>query len=302
MYNLSSGDEYFMKKVLSAFICLLLLVLSSISAFAEVKDTDSSTGINIFDATYPIRNLEDITIPDNTVNFYCYGNNIDPEVSMTFTDEVTLEKKTLGFTSGKVNSINLPSKNDYDLFLRYTNGGQSCTGNNYNHTGGEYEMVRIRPAKFIEGLNNNGTYTYVYDNGITHTYNFTMESYEYNSILVIVSGAAINVVAPDQYGMVNIVVSKKIGEVTYCSDRFEIETVDGFSCSSSELEYYLKGITMGDVDKDGYVDIYDATFMQKYCIGLEQLDMITERCADVNGDGRYNILDATEIQKALAGI
>ena len=291
-----------MKKILSVIICLMLITSGSISAFAQKTDTDNSTGINYYDATYPIRNLENITIPNNTVHFYSYGNGLDPEASITFTDEVTLKEITLGYTKGKVNSLYLPSKNNYDLFMNHKDGGCSCRSQNYNNTGGQYEKVRIRPSRFINELNNDGTYTYVYDNGITHKYNFTIESNSYHSTLIIISGAAINIVAPDMYGMVEIVVSKKVADEASCYSYINIATNEYENSSWGDLSYYLKGITIGDVDKNGYVDIYDATHMQKYCAGLTTFGMIEERCCDINGDGKYDITDATNIQKALAGL
>lgn len=58
---------------------------------------------------------------------------------------------------------------------------------------------------------------------------------------------------------------------------------------------------IGDADCDNQLSIKDATYIQKFCVGLEK-DSNTY-CAsnfnDFNGDGMVNIIDATEIQKAL---
>ena len=56
-------------------------------------------------------------------------------------------------------------------------------------------------------------------------------------------------------------------------------------------------IRLGDVNGDGYIDVLDATLIQKYSsgkctLGQEQLDR-----ADVNGDGEIDVLDAALIQK-----
>ncbi len=57
-----------------------------------------------------------------------------------------------------------------------------------------------------------------------------------------------------------------------------------------------------DVDRDGKVDINDATYMQKVLVGIEGRPFNFSGYGDVNGDGRINISDATEIQMYLAGI
>lgn len=63
-----------------------------------------------------------------------------------------------------------------------------------------------------------------------------------------------------------------------------------------EVSTYEKG----DANKDGRVNIIDATTIQKHLAQLITLDESNLVLADANGDGRVNILDATHIQKFLA--
>ena len=58
----------------------------------------------------------------------------------------------------------------------------------------------------------------------------------------------------------------------------------------------------GDADGDGDVNIIDATFVQRYDIGILLLTPINEEAADVDGDGSINIIDATFIQRYVLGI
>ena len=60
--------------------------------------------------------------------------------------------------------------------------------------------------------------------------------------------------------------------------------------------------TMGDVNKDGVVNVVDATKIMKYSAELIDETEINLKYADVNGDGIVNVTDATAVQKALAGI
>ena len=53
----------------------------------------------------------------------------------------------------------------------------------------------------------------------------------------------------------------------------------------------------GDVNRDGVIDIIDATLVQKYSVDKATLDNEQKILGDVNGDGEVDILDATLVQK-----
>ncbi len=57
----------------------------------------------------------------------------------------------------------------------------------------------------------------------------------------------------------------------------------------------------GDVNKDGVIDISDATLLQKSIVSLSTLDDLSKLLADVNGDGVLTVRDASMIQKYIAG-
>ena len=59
---------------------------------------------------------------------------------------------------------------------------------------------------------------------------------------------------------------------------------------------------LGDVNLDGQVNIADATLVQKYSIGLEELSPVALLNADFNQNSMVNITDATDIQKKVAGL
>lgn len=67
-----------------------------------------------------------------------------------------------------------------------------------------------------------------------------------------------------------------------------------------EIEPEEKKI-IGDVNGDNSVDILDATVVQKYSAGKENLSEEQLEVADVKNDNNVDILDATEIQKFAAG-
>lgn len=61
------------------------------------------------------------------------------------------------------------------------------------------------------------------------------------------------------------------------------------------------GVLLGDVDGDGFVNIFDASAIQKR-IANAAVSTFNVQAADVDGDGEITIFDASLIQKFLAGI
>ena len=57
---------------------------------------------------------------------------------------------------------------------------------------------------------------------------------------------------------------------------------------------------IGDVNRDGLVQVDDATLVQKAVAELVVLDEKQQKAADVTGDGKITIDDATLIQKYVA--
>ncbi len=58
----------------------------------------------------------------------------------------------------------------------------------------------------------------------------------------------------------------------------------------------------GDVDKNGFINVSDATIIQKSLAGLTVLDEEQQKLSDYDLSGNINVSDATKIQKVIAGI
>ena len=69
----------------------------------------------------------------------------------------------------------------------------------------------------------------------------------------------------------------------------------------SNIENDPKG-KIGDSDLDGEVTILDATNIQRYLVGLADMDSIGQYLADTDVDGEVTILDATAIQRWLVSL
>jgi len=59
---------------------------------------------------------------------------------------------------------------------------------------------------------------------------------------------------------------------------------------------------LGDVNKDGKLNIRDATLIQKAIAKMETLDESQNTLADFDQNGKVNVKDATAIQKKIAGL
>lgn len=70
----------------------------------------------------------------------------------------------------------------------------------------------------------------------------------------------------------------------------------GYNCT------YETTIEQGDVNKDGTLNVRDATAIQKHLASIVTLDDKALSVADFDGDMRISVRDATAIQKKLAGI
>lgn len=82
------------------------------------------------------------------------------------------------------------------------------------------------------------------------------------------------------------------------SDSAESSAATDSTDSSVSSEEAL----LGDADKNGKVNIKDATLIQKYSAKLVEIAESDMYVADVNSDGKVNIKDATSIQKFVANI
>lgn len=94
-----------------------------------------------------------------------------------------------------------------------------------------------------------------------------------------------------QKSMIGHYIAVKVvyGDKSVVSEEFQIE------------EAKNTGL-LGDATEDGIINIMDATIVQKYLAGLQELTASQLRLADVDGSGIVDIKDATAIQKYLAGL
>ena len=72
--------------------------------------------------------------------------------------------------------------------------------------------------------------------------------------------------------------------------------------ANSNVIRNAKIFAIGDVNSDGDISVVDATLVQKYIVGLENLKDFQKKSADVNDNNEISVVDATLIQKYIVGL
>lgn len=72
--------------------------------------------------------------------------------------------------------------------------------------------------------------------------------------------------------------------------------------ANSDVIRNAKIFAIGDVNSDGDISVVDATLVQKYIVGLENLKDFQKKSADVNYNNEISVVDATLIQKYIVGL
>ena len=107
------------------------------------------------------------------------------------------------------------------------------------------------------------------------------------------------------YGVYNVKENKFYGLECFADDPDDLLLIKP-ECSLDYSEYdgliealaeANVGYLTGDVNRDGNVDILDATAIQKYSVNKTDLDDDQLEFSDVNSDGAVDVFDATAIQR-----
>lgn len=259
------------------------------------------------------KKITQTTQQDGQLVFYSYNVPDNTTAFLKMTDDETSARKTYKFGD----FYNHPRS--YDLgkkcfstmlgaMIRSNGGFGSAPSVDLRHSGGRYEKLRIKLSDYSSYFNSDGSKTKSVNHYGDHKFVFREEEPDqygsiFSSVLCIFSGGAVNHVVPNSKGEVEIYVSAKIGEGVCFSTEFLHEIrKDGYSMGSGggTSVSYLKGLTIGDSDSDGFVQVSDVTDIQRFSANMISFDAAQKRCADVNRDGVIDITDATELQVYLA--
>lgn len=285
-----------MKKIISITLCIIFILLGTITANAA----ETFSGV-ISQKPYFELVGEKVYVPNNTILKYAYNIPSDYQYYLQLRNRKdssnTIDIKFTDCNKGTklVSGVNA----EYEIFSYNSNsGGSTCNPHSYNDTGAYYQRVKVKLSDFCKYFNEDGSHTYTIERiNDTHNYDFT-DGTTYKSGLIITSGAAMTAVIPNRDGTAEFYIKLSAGKsdvefYTTLSAYFEPTT---YGTSSNEASLYLG---MGNVNLDYCLDINDATDIQKTLVNNGNANKLYRFLADVNGDGVASILDATALQKAL---
>ncbi len=286
------------KKLLSLVICILMIVMSTVYAFAvETEETavQAEPDLQVLGDT--------ITLKDNQVMYTTYNltenhqwgimleNNNEDGASITRMFRDCVDEPQI---------INTEEGTTYELWTCDASGRSGTQTARFATTGGEYVKVRLKLNAISDYFNEDGSHT-----KSDHNYHFGDEERvgksRYSAGLAIKSGGVITGVAPDENGFVEFYVCTDINVSTnYFTDySYTIHYENGrivYGGGGGTNGGSVHGFRIGSVDGSYGVYIKDATKVQMYTSKLTEFDGMQEFRADVDRDGKVNIVDATKIQ------
>ena len=296
-------------KKISAIAMCGVLTVGSVLMTGAVSDDENHKDFEVTGTTQKISNNQIFVTTTG------YTENTDKNFGAKF--QTTEEKDYDIWFKDCINApkfVNLPKG---EKFVKYmmTQGhgyfGNVQTFYQFDKTGGEYVKVKIKLSDFSRLFNENGTMTSELSDGSYKDFDFTYEDFETDSIGVncyaesgayATSGGAVTSFAPDKDGYAEIYVSRQLGVDTKVMSYRYCRLKDGAHCDYGIIGDTLVGLTCGDTDLSGYISVTDATFVQKYVVGIEDFDKLQLFNSDVNDDGEISVVDATLIQKYIVGL
>ena len=284
------------KKLISAILCAALATTSIVSISAA--DTDNYTS----GASYRCKVLGTTEFPNNYAGFYRSSSNPEANLYVQFYKNTTntdtrelVYEQPLDFADKTLTKKYLSDQNGYRYLI---SGGGNFANKVYpSKAGGTYEKIKVKLSDFSDYFNDNGTYTKNCDRCGSHDYNFSDEGNGFSSSLIILSGGIFSLVSPDNSGYVEFYISTKLGEDSKFMTDFSHSVPGHFSWGGGTVGREFRGLTIGDVDKSGYISLNDAIFIQKYQLGMDTFDELSTRNADANRDGEINLKDTIKVQK-----
>lgn len=166
----------------------------------------------------------------------------------------------------------------------------------------------------IDGLADTigGPYLSMSSDQFTHTRNeisFTtvspMTDAEYGvTSLLPISGFCALDRTPENWGItVREIAPDELPEPYLCTEYYSMTDIYGNVTDVSDVVTASgSAAVLGDVDGDGDVAVFDATFIQRYLVGIPLQFELNEAVSDTDADGSVTVFDATYIQRWLVGL
>ncbi len=286
------------KKLLSLAIAVLLAVMGTVYAYAvETEDVlvSAEPDIQVLGDTFTLKDDQVMYTTYNLTENHQWGimleNNNEDGASITRMFRDCVDEPQV---------INTEKGTSYELWSCDDSSRGGTQTVRFATTGGEYVKVRAKLNAVNDYFNEDGSHTTSKHTFYFGDVEYVGKS-QYSAGLAIVSGGVINGVAPDKNGFVEFYVCTDMNVSTrYFTDySWKIHKETGgisYGGGGGTNGGSLHGFRIGSVDGSYGVYIKDATNVQMYATKLKDFDDMQKFRADVDRDGVVNILDATKIQ------
>ena len=289
------------KKIIPITLSVAMMINTAVLPASAAQKPVANPGFSVISST---------TQKDGEVVFYSFNvpSNSMAKVTIEYT---SAEKKITYYCKDFYNHPQpyMLGKQLFKTMIGIQTPGSGVSGSapdlDLRHSGGKYELVKFKLSDFDDYFSEDGTCKVTYF-GKTYVHDFTdhttAEGDIYSSCLFIYSDGAINHVVPDKNGEVQAYLSTKIGEPARFTTNFHysIRSDGHFGGGGGCSGRILRGLTIGDCDLSGYMDISDVTTLQMYAASQLSFNKLQVRNGDIDRNKTIDITDATMLQQALA--
>lgn len=291
------------KKFLALAISVLMIAMSTVYAFAVETENvlvQAEPDLQVLGDTITLKDNQVMYATYNLTENHQWGvnlsNNNEDGASITRLFRDCVDEPLV---------INTEKGASYDLYTISSSSKGGAQTVKFDTTGGEYVKVRAKLSAVSGYFNEDGSHTTSRHTFYFGDVEYDGKS-EYTSVLAIKSGGVITGVAPDKNGFVEFYVCTDINVSTnfYTDYSWEIHKEnDGitYGGGGGTNGGSIHGFRIGSVNGSYGVYIKDATSVQMYATKLMAFDNMQKFRADVDRDGKINIVDATKIQLYVAG-
>lgn len=227
-------------------------------------------------------------------NYYggnCYGYDDSRQFARAVGQEFTTEYQDESRCAYKSSDINGVDRNVMDTFKNYLYDRYRKVGVYNEPCVCDEFMIKIANDLYISWYD---MYDYQLSTEDTDHYIFG-KIYKYSDDsedIIYYRGKAYSL---EEFSKLNGVAGWKIDTLISMLDKFyEHESISQPTTDPDKTIY-----AMGDINKDGRVDVKDVTLLQKMIAHMEEMCEITSY-TDVNHDNKINISDATRIQQMIS--
>lgn len=129
---------------------------------------------------------------------------------------------------------------------------------------------------------------------------------EYNFTIICGNEVCYNAIIPMKYDMTNAeyMTTTIIAKWKPTKRGLYTATISSTDCAGQyadkTIDFIVNDCFVGDVDGDGQITVFDATFIQMYLVKLADKDDVRTHTADTDKDNKITINDATHIQRFVA--